>query len=323
MKKIIKLDKFIAVSILSYLSIVLLSVLTNNHIGFFESFKALFATAPSNYLIYLIPIAFAVFFKNKKTTSNNNLLLFSVLILLLVLLVFFEPHYKYDALLLTSIAITSFSFILINISTLTASLILVPGIFVSKLGLCYIMSAYIPVGMLLLISHTAVPKDTTKKKNDMSNIILFVYLYIAVLAVIMKITNKSNMETQFVLPKFYHAYEYINIIAGFLLVTALMILFFVRAFKTVPQNSLKHKIPVTLYALYPMCFSFFGLFTSTISVNIKSVIITALIFYVFGNMQLDISYKENASSLVPEQLKNEGFVCLAVALFCALCFSHN
>lgn len=323
MKNKLRSNKFIFITVLFYISILLISFFKNGGNDYFSSIKALFSTAPSNYLIYFIPPIAALFFSKQPKATNNDLFLFSVLTFLSATAVYTEPNYKYDALLLTYIAIISASFILININTMTASIILIPGLFISKLGIGYILTAYIPLLILLLLQSTALHEEKKEKKNSLSGAVFWAYMYIAILTVILLIAKKLNLNIEFIKPQLYHAYEYINLIAGLLLIFTAMTMFLIRAHKITANGSVKEKLTVIIYAVYPLIFTAVGIFTNMISENNKSTIIAALIIYIIGNMQLSITYKEKCSNLVPEQLKNEGFVCLAVALFCALCFSHN
>ncbi len=318
-----KKNNFFIICPMFYIAVLLVAVFSNDEFGFFDKLQVLFATSASNYLVYAIPVIAAVFLKKKKTASDNNTIYYSILLLLLLLLLFCEPNYRYDAKLLTFISITSLMLIMININTPAAYLILIPNLFINQLGMGYIITSYIPTGLLLFASYTSKKTTDEKKRSVPETILPFTYLYFVILMAFLIIRKKSNLNTDFIFPQVNYIYEYISIIAGFILVLLLSALFLTKVLRTITNKTFLSILPWILYSLYPLLFAFLGLFTTAISVNIKSTLISALILIVFGNIQLDISFRTQNIPLLPIKKNNNLLVLSLVALFYALCFTHN
>lgn len=291
MKSGLKQNKELFLCLLCYPLLAFAVILSNMHLGFSESIRILTDTSPLNYAVYLVPVITILFFGAKNETVENKSLIYTS-VLLLMLIVFLEQNYRYTTALLFPAALTIILFFLININNLTSSLILIPGLFVTRLGACYMLMTYFPVGLLFCISRICTENDNNKTTSRISALTLFAYLYILVIAFIAVVKGIPLMQFNTIVPEYYHPYEYINLSASIILLCILTFVFLKRALSKIKERSFPKLLPVVLYSVYPLFFFLIGLFTSVISLNIRSVITSAVLIHTIGNIQLDISFPD-------------------------------
>ncbi|MBQ7962777.1 MAG: hypothetical protein IJ289_09285 [Clostridia bacterium] len=318
MKTGLKQNKELLLCLLCYPLLAFAVILSNMHLGFSGSFRILTDTAPLNYVVYLVPVITILFFGAKNEAAKNKGLIYTS-VLLMMLTVFFEQNYRYTTALLFPVALTIILFFLVNINDLTSSLILIPGLFVTRLGACYMLMTYFPVGLLFCISRICTENDNNKKTSRISVLTLFAYLYILIIAVIAVIKGIPLMQFNTNVPEYNHPYEYINLSAGIILLCLLTFVFLKRALSKINERSILKLLPVFIYSVYPLFFYLIGLFTSVISLNIRSVITSAVLIHTIGHIQLDFSFPDKPA------VKKEpaAFSWLIVALFFAAIFSLN
>lgn len=305
-----------------YIGLFAIPVITHNGYTLSRTFALLFKTFPTNYLLYLTPVAFYVFFKKNDISKQEKTVFSLFLNLILLLLINFEFTASSANYFYTTIAILVLSVILININDLTTSLTLLPGLFITKLGLAYIFAAYIPVLFLIMIKTGEFQTESNEKtERNLSHILLFAYLYTSVLTAILLYKKRIPLNITPIKPNLALADDYINIIAGVILLFAACVLFIIRAFPVIRNGNITEKISIIFAAIYPLFFAVLGSFYSLISYNFKTGFTIALLMYVMNNIQLGITYKENVGDVIPKKLNNTGFIITAVILFCSFCFN--
>lgn len=309
-----------------YISLFATPVLIHNGYNLDYTIPLLFKTFPTNYLLYLTPIAFYLFLKKKKEFKKNE----SIHIILFVNILLF--YFLYTAFLATAsnyylyttIAILVLSVILININDITASLTLLPGLFITKLGLVYIFATYVPVLFLIMIKTGDLRTESSEKaERKLSHVLLFAYLYTSVLTAILLYKKKIPLDILAIKPNLALADDYINIIAGVILLLTACVLFIARSVPVIKNSNITEKISIIFAAIYPLFFAFFCSIYSLISYNFKTAFTIALLMYVVYNVQLRITYKDKVGDIIPKKFEKTGFLITAVILFCSFCFNKT
>lgn len=306
-----------------YIGLFAIPAITHNGYNLEYTIPLLFKTFPTNYLLYFVPVAFYVFFKKndiskqEKTVSSLFLNFFSLLFIYTGFTAS-SANYFY-----TTIAILALSVIFININDITASLTLLPGLFITKLGLAYIFTAYIPVLFLMMIKTGEFQTETNEKtERNLSHVLLFAYLYTSVLTAILLYKKKIPLNITAINPHLALADDYINMIAGIILILTACVLFIIRAFPVIRKGNITETISIILAAIYPLFFAVISSFYSLISYNFKTGFAITLLMYVLYNIQLSITYKNTVGGIMPEKLNNSAVVITAAVLLCSFCFNR-
>lgn len=286
-----------------------------------QSFLLIFKTVPSNYLLFLSPLILYIFIK-KSNISKQEKFIFSALInLCIIMIILLELSSSSGKLYFTAIAILILSFLCINTNTLTSSFILIPGLFITKLGLFYIFSAFIPILFLIMIktSNTQTAEKSEKKSSIM---IYFAYMYILLLTIILLFKKKFAVNETYITPYLSHADDIINLISGITILIFCCILFIYRASNRLKNGSYTEKVAIILASVYPLLFATLGTFTNIISYNFKSAFTVSLLMYTTNHFQLSVTY-DNDREFIPKNFLNEKTAVAAILIFCAFFFKSK
>lgn len=307
-----------------FLALFATPTLIHNGYNLSSTFPLLLKTFPTNYLMYLAPVAFYIFFKKKEIPKQEKIVSSLFINFFIFLLIYFEFTTSSENYFYTTIAILVLSVILININDLTASLTLLPGLFVTKLGLVYIFAAYIPVLFLMMIKTGEFQTESNEKaEKKLSHVLLFAYLYTSVLTAILLYKKRIPLDITSIKPNLALADDYINMIAGIILLLAACVLFIIRSIPVIRNGKFTEITSLILSAIYPLFFAALGAFYSLISYNFRTVFTIALLMYVMNNIQLGITYKDKVGNIIPDKLRNTGFFITVAVIFCAFCFKSR
>lgn len=305
-----------------YIGLFATPVIVHNGYNLDHTFALLFRTLPTNYLLYLAPVAFYIFFKKKELSKQEKTVSLLFTNFFIFLLIYFEFTTSAENYFYTTIAILVLSVIFININDLTTSLTLLPGLFITKLGLVYIFAAYIPVLFLMMIKTGELQTESKEKsERKLSHVLLFAYLYTSVLTAILLYKKRIPLNITAIKPNLALADDYINMIAGAILLLAVCVLFIVRSMPVIKNGNITEKISIIFAAIYPLFFAALGSFYSLISYNFKTGFTIALLIYVMNNIQLSITYKNIVGDIIPKKINNTGFIITGVIIFCSFCFN--
>ncbi len=282
-----------------------------------ESLPTILATMfiknPVNIIFYLLPVAVYGFFKINKVLSEKArgfyLAAFSTVTVVGIALDISLSAGNFTGIF----SLMILSVLLININDITAMFILVPGLFLSKLGVQFLLGVYIPV-LLLLCIKTMMPKSAQEQKK--SSFMFFAYLYVAVLAVFLFISRHITF-TSTVYTNMLTAKNIIAIVFGSILLLCSAALIIVRTAKNIKAYSVIQIAALFIYAVYPIFFTVICCVYKITWSSIPTAFNAALMMYLAGNLQLDLTF--GSSNVIPQNKIKPALIILG-ALLCAFAF---
>lgn len=316
-----KLKAFInnaGITMAFYVALLIMPALVFSGSDYSEHLAAQLNTHLPNYIFYVFPVLLTIFAK-KKMSQQDSAMSQIFIYSLAAIAVATEYHSAPMTYFYTIISILVLSVVCMNINNnIVQALILVPGLFISRLGIGYLFVAYIPVLLMMFMQVTAVSEEEKAEKKTLW-LIFGGYLYAAVFALILIIRHRLAFDPQPVNLNLSSVNHIIIFAAGLLLVLTACVLFIIRALPLIRNGSALQKISICLFAVYPLIYTATALTKTVISSQPVTVFMTALLIYVSGNINLSGIYKDNAGPVMPQKYRNIIFGFAAAAL-CILVF---
>lgn len=311
MKKLFR-NKNTYITLSFYASLLFLPLFISSVNDLKNIFSTLVFFSQQNYIILLCPVILTIIL-SKKTTANDSSVLLTFTYSVLILLVFFEFIRGGTTLFFTAVAILLLSAVCINAGQPFASLVLIPGLFLRQLGAGYIVIAYIPILLLLLINYSRAEKEEKKSLLLTAG----AYFYAVIFAVLLFIKGKLTVTFSPVDFSF-GAIETAKIVAGSILVLAACVLFIIRTIPLMKNASALYRISTVLFAVYPVAGCIFSCLTGIISSRPETVFLVTLLIYITGNINISLQDKE-ALPVLPEKRRNI-ILLLCCTAMCMLVF---
>lgn len=281
-----------------------------------HALNCVFRTFPTNYLLYISPVAL-FFFLKKSEIEEKDKLRFLVFFDTAVITLFYSAlQMNSGSMLFTFVAIIMLSLICININEFTGALALLPGILLPKLGTEFIFAAFLPILAILVIRYCGNRKQTEKS----SSLLPFAYLYTIVLAAILFISGKITFSQNSVIILTANFNQILRLICGMAILVAASTLFILRNSTIIKNGTIAEKSAIIFIAVYPLAVSIANCFVNLISTDTFAVILCALVMYTAANIQINITYKNKAAQLIPAKAENMAFSIAAVLIFCVFSF---
>ncbi len=277
------------------------------------TYTPLFISSPFIFLLYATPVFLYLFLRTVKmeeTSKCVHLGTFSAMSIILTN----DILYSRNSQSAIMIAVLVLSILCINFNDTTKALILLPGLFLTKLGLPFILIAYIPVLLLLCIKSMPQQSESNKKTSP---IFFYAYFYIAVLLILLTVSGHISLS----LAKKTMMFSFntiVKIVAGAILVLLSSAHFILKTAKYKKQLSSAQKLAVFLFAVYPLVFSAIGTVFNITTISYTSTFYTAFMMYLAGNLQLDLIFGKSDE----DKIKNEKIIFAVIVIsLCVLCFS--
>lgn len=318
MKKLTTKKETILLTILFYLCLLFIPLFRSEGINITQTYASVFGGVISNLLLYVTPVVVSLYFIFSKNEITSRNFLFTSFIVILLLLINTEFSTSLFTFTFTVIAILIISAILINTDELLSTLILIPGIFMTKLGAVnFMFTVFFPVFLMMMIKNNKHESNTKKP----SRWVTLGYLYFIVLFIIACITGKTGIDFRLLLDNMTVP-DCISLSAGMLTVLFSAIIFLANTIPLTSEKPAKTRIAVLLFPAYVLIFSAVASVSNLLSENYRTVLFTGLIMMILGAVRVQSEFGNEQPAVTNKKIKNEFLIIITIALLCIAAFSH-